>query len=448
MDKDEPVNSPGSIDLEYMTQSQNYQVSKVADSPSNTRQQCAVTAGPTLNQPHCENIVNIHLNYDPDKALDPESWDGNFHIVSLHSSMKHLASDALNIKESLTRMRKYIASKSIDNNKANNVKNLNGMGKAIWEFISVVYDSHWDALYADNNNTTFRNKVKFKFSPKARNIQTPLNKGKDIVKPTFVSAIPPHIPAKSPKEVKKISKFFKKIKKPAMNKLYAQVLSSKPKSDAVSSNIAMNTLKIKEAFPNLSNKKFDTIQKVINGSNDKPKPRLNMTTKGPLCKQVIVPMNNDLGKRFIKDSATHITNINCALKNIKSNVCTDFIHADNKGIIIMTNNIASNSDLQEIEKYVKNSLQTNDDSIATSRLPQLKSYLKIVGIPYFVNKSNMCISSENIEHLLKNNHIFNDIVLASRLRVIKVSPKSDMAIVWINIWDTQNSNNTKKIINR
>ena len=295
---------------------------------------------------------------------------------------------------------------------------------------------------------TFRNKVKSKFSPKARNIQTPLNKGKDIIKPTFVSAIPPHIPAKSPKEVKKISKFFKKIKKPAMNKLYAQALSSKPKSDAVSSNIAMNTLKIKEAFPNLSNKKFDTIQKVINGSNDKPKPRLNMTTKGPLCKQVIVPMNNDLGKRFIKDLPTHVTNINCALKNIKSNVCTDFIRADNKGIIIMTNNIASNSDLQEIEKYVKNSLQTNDDSIATSRLPQLKSYLKIVGIPYFVNKSNMCISSENIEHLLKNNYIFNDIILASRLRVIKVSPKSDMAIVWINIWDTQNSNNTKKIINR
>jgi len=190
-------------------------------------------------------VINIYLNYDPDKALDPKSWDGKFHAVLLHSSIEHLALDALNIKESLTRMQKYIASKSIDNDKVNDVKDLNGMGKAIWEFISAVYDSHWDALYADNNNMTFRNKVKSKFSPQARNIQTPSNKGKDVVKPIFVSAIPSLIPAKLPKEVKEILKFFRKIEKPAMNKSYTQVSSSKPKPNATSSNITINTLKIK-----------------------------------------------------------------------------------------------------------------------------------------------------------------------------------------------------------
>ena len=87
-------------------------------------------------------MVNIQLNYDPDQALDPESWDGNFWAVSLHSSMEYLAFNALNIKESLIRMWKYIASKSIDSDKANNIKDLNGMGKAIWEFISMVYNSH------------------------------------------------------------------------------------------------------------------------------------------------------------------------------------------------------------------------------------------------------------------------------------------------------------------
>ena len=115
-----------------------------------------------------------------------------------------------------------------------------------------------------------------------------------------------------------------------------------------------------------------------NGSNNKSKPRLNMTMKGPSCKQVIVLMNNELGKRFIKDSVFHITNINHALKNIKSSVCADFIYADNKGIIISTNNIASNSDLQEIEKYIKNSLQTSKNNIASPQLLQSKSYLKMV----------------------------------------------------------------------
>ena len=86
--------------------------------------------------------------------------------------MKHLASDTLNIKESLTRIWKFIAGKSINGNKANNLKDLNGMGKAIWEFISIVYNSHWNSLYIDNNNTTFRSKVKSKFSPQVKNIQS------------------------------------------------------------------------------------------------------------------------------------------------------------------------------------------------------------------------------------------------------------------------------------
>ena len=210
----------------------------------------------------------------------------------------------------------------------------------------------------------------------------------------------------------------------------------------------MNTLKIKETFLKLSNKKIDSIQKVINGNNAKPKLRINMTTKGPSHKQIIILMPNELDKRFTKDLASHITNINYIFKNIKSNICADYISSDNKGVNIITNNVASSSDLQEIEKYIKQSLNDNSNSIITPRLPQSKSYLKIVGISYYVNKSSTCITTEDIERILKNTYIFNEIVLASRLRIIKVSPKSDMAIVWIDIWDNQNGNNTKKIINR
>ena len=210
----------------------------------------------------------------------------------------------------------------------------------------------------------------------------------------------------------------------------------------------MNTLKIKEAFPKLSNKKIDSIQKVINGDNVKPKPRINMTTKGPSHKQIIILMPNELGKRFTKDLASHITNINCTLKNIKSNICADYISSDSKDVIIVTNNVASSSDLQEIEKYVKQSLDNNSNLIEILRLPQSKSYLKIVSIPYYINKSSTHISTEDIEHVLKNTYIFNEIVLTLRLRIIKVLPKSDMVIVWIDIWNNQNGDNAKKFINR
>jgi len=56
--------------------------------------------------------------------------------------------------------------------------------------------------------------------------------------------------------------------------------------------------------------------------------------------------------------------------------------------------------------------------------------------------------SNDIETILKQNHIFDNIFLASRPRVIKVSPKSDMSIVWIDIWDVQSGSNAKMLINR
>ena len=131
----------------------------------------------------------------------------------------------------------------------------------------------------------------------------------------------------------------------------------------------------------------------------------------------------------------HIININKTLKGIKSNVIANFVYSDDKGIIIFTNNIACSLDLQEIKKYVKNTLCAVTDQIATSRLPQPKSYLKIVGIPFMSKFTNSWITSDNVEKILKANHIFNDIILASKSRVIKVLPKSDMSIIWINIWD-------------
>ena len=93
-----------------------------------------------------------------------------------------------------------------------------------------------------------------------------------------------------------------------------------------------------------------------------------MTTKGPLHKQIIIPIPNKLEIRFTKDSASYIININHILKNIKSNICTDYISSDNKGVNIITNNITSNSNLQEIEKYVKQSLKDNNNKIASLRL--------------------------------------------------------------------------------
>ena len=136
--------------------------------------------------------------------------------------------------------------------------------------------------------------------------------------------------------------------------------------------------------------------------------------KGPSCKQVIIPINNRLIKSFLKDSSIHIININYALKNISSSMIADFIRIEDKGIVITTNNVSLPFDLQEIKRYVKSSLSNDAEQVSSPRLPQSKSYLKIVGIPYISEKTNVQISSEEIENVLKSNHIFNNIILTSK----------------------------------
>ena len=61
---------------------------------------------------------------------------------------------------------------------------------------------------------------------------------------------------------------------------------------------------------------------------------------------------------------------------------------------------------------------------------------------------NTPINTNIMETNIKSTYVFNNIWIASKLRVVKVSPKSDMAIVWIDIWDIQSGNLAKMLINR
>ena len=64
-------------------------------------------------------------------------------------------------------------------------------------------------------------------------------------------------------------------------------------------------------------------------------------------------MSNENKSRFIKSSSTYITNLNRVLKNIKSEVMADFICIDQVGIIIVTNKVILQLNLQKIKKYIK-----------------------------------------------------------------------------------------------
>ena len=129
-------------------------------------------------------------------------------------------------------------------------------------------------------------------------------------------------------------------------------------------------------------------------------------------------MSNSNMVKFMKNSSIHVSNINRNLKNTKSEVFVDFIWADPVGIAIITNKISQASDLTTIENYVKNSESIDSSQVDMLYLPQSKSYLKIIGIPYFPNGNlQECLNSSDVENIIKQNHIFNNVILASKPRV-------------------------------
>ena len=174
-----------------------------------------------------------------------------------------------------------------------------------------------------------------------------------------------------------------------------------------------------------------------------------MTTKGPSRKQVIIPMSAENVSSFMKNSSTNVANINRQLRNAKTDILVDYIRSDSNGITIVTNKVAQPLDLTIIDQFVKNSCDLNALQVEESRLPKSKSYLKIIGIPFYlhVNLQDR-LTSVDIKIILWQNHIFDNVTLASKLKVIKASPKSNMAIVWIDIWDVQSGQNAKMLINR
>jgi len=125
--------------------------------------------------------------------------------------------------------------------------------------------------------------------------------------------------------------------------------------------------KIKDAFSKLS---FDKVLEIHNIMNKllQDKPKLSMITRDSSRKQIIIPIKINNIERVIVQSNIHIANINWLFKDIKSKVSADYIQLNSKGIIVMTNKVAIFSDLNIVEKYMKELNNINTSNVMSLRL--------------------------------------------------------------------------------
>ena len=206
-------------------------------------------------------------------------------------------------------------------------------------------------------------------------------------------------------------------------------------------------LHIKDVFPILPANKVAEIMDIINKNIGAKKPKINITTKRLSRKQIIIPITDSNAEIIVNSANQQITNINRCLKEIKLDITADFIYKIDDRIVITTNKAIAALDLKIIKKYLKNNNEINSDSIKSLYLLMSKSYLKIIGLPYILEQTNSSVTPNIIKSIIKEIHIFNNIILASKSCIVKASPKSDMAVVWVNIWDLQNRTKAKTIIN-
>ena len=154
-------------------------------------------------------------------------------------------------------------------------------------------------------------------------------------------------------------------------------------------------------------------------------------------------MNGDNIMKFMKKSNHYVFSINRALRNVKSDVLFNFINLDSLGITVVTCKVIFPSDLQVIENYINNINCIDTMEVDVPCLPQFKSYLKIIGIPYFQDDFSNHLMLKAVKYIIKQNQIFNNIVLVSKLCIIKMSPKLDMVIVWLDIWNIQSGSKAR-----
>ena len=127
-------------------------------------------------------------------------------------------------------MVRYISNKKINPKTANNLKDFDGIGDVVWNFLSLVYQSGWDSLHTDNKSKTLKEKILSKFTPRIAPSSTQKS-NKPVPKLVLASidkAPPPlSLLAKMAKEVHVILKYFQNRNSTNNNKSKDKLKSTK-----------------------------------------------------------------------------------------------------------------------------------------------------------------------------------------------------------------------------
>ena len=366
------------------------------------------------------------IPYYSGAPTDSQLWDRVFTFTSLFGTEKFLVGDTRNIVCSFQCIVIFIKQRNITDKNINNFPQLQEFEFSAQKLLFAIYKSGQDKFSVNTNGLFFRIAIAKQFKKLAKSPQCRNNTKERVSRvPLFILSCPSTI-------------VLAKSKFTITNKPFAQITKLSIE----------NVLKIYKVFLALLSKNIIEMHNAVFKPQTQKYPKISMTTKSPFRKHIIVPITENNRNFILYLADTHINILNRHLQSIKLDIFIDCIYLLQNDIVFTTNKVAKTSNLIIIEKYIKDLEDINEDNTITPHLPQSKSFLKILGIPYYRNNLFNSISSSQIEDIILYTAMFNNITLVLYPQIVKVSPKSNIAIIWVNIWDSQNGIKAKSIINR
>ena len=260
---------------------------------------------------------------------------------------------------------------------------------------------------------------------------------------------PPPVPLAS-KPKPKVKSFAQTVK--------ANVSQQTPRfAPASSHEDFLRLLQLKEAFPNLPQATIISMHQASlgsanasQGSSSRPSASrtLKIMTQGPTRHQVLVPLDSAATELIVANAASAVLSCNKGLVEACSKLRVESVHKAWDGVSMSTNSVVSAAELEVIKQWLKKTAGLGESTEVEPRLPQSKSFLKILSVPYWDSKSSLPITPAQVEAALSNSPLFEGISLASTPCIMKASPSSDMSVIWIDIWDSQKHSKGKTLINR
>jgi len=107
-----------------------------------------------------------------------------------------------------------------------------------------------------------------------------------------------------------------------------------------------------------------------------------MTTHGPTRHQVLILLDTSTAEVVVANAATAVKSCNKGLVEAHSKLRVELVRKAWNRISMSTNFVASAAELEVIKQWLKKVAGLAASTVVKPCLPQSKSFLKILGIPY------------------------------------------------------------------